>query len=410
MTNRQNFDYLLERYFQNQCTPEEKELLAKMIENADDEQLSSAIEKQWTSYKNTYRPLSPTESDEILAKIFEKAQTATIQPQGKRKRTIFMAAATVALLFFAGWAILYHAEQPSIVHIEKTIANDAQPGTNGAILTLANGRKIILDSAGNTIKKLPRQNGTNISLRDKQLVYHAPDGNDTSLTTYNTLSTPRGKTFQLTLSDGTKIWLNAASSIRYTVPFDAKERQVTVEGEVYFEVAKQLGKNGKTRVPFVVNVHSPQYAAPDAKIEVLGTHFNVNAYPGKDAFRATTTLLEGSVKIFSGKTGETVQIDPGMAATVDYSKNNTIQSEYVNVEDAVSWKNGLFNFHQVDLQTVLMDISRWYNVDIVYEGKIPNRVFWGKMQKSLYLSQVLTALEKMDVHFRIEGNKLYVMP
>lgn len=409
MTNRQIFDSLLKRYFQNRCSPEEKKRLAEIIENTDDETISSAIKKQWINYR-TPITLSRDEADEILLKIFEKARSEarqTEQPNTKRIRASVWAAASIVLLLCTGILVRYYVKNITASDTGKLVAADAKPGTNGAILILADGSKIVLDSIGNTVKKLPEQNGMKIQLKHKLLVYNAASGNkDTTSIAYNMLITPRGKTFQLTLPDGTNVWLNASSSIHYPVSFDEKARCVTVEGEAYFEVAKQMRKDGKSRVPFILNVHTSQFALPDTRIEVLGTHFNVNAYPEKNAVR--TTLLEGSVKIFSTGTGKAAQITPGMAAIV--SNGKTIQVEHVNAQDAIDWKNGLFNFNQSRLQNVLMDISRWYNVDIIYEGNIPDRVFWGKMQKSLYLSQVLSVLEKMNVHFRIDRNKLYVMP
>jgi transmembrane sensor len=296
-----------------------------------------------------------------------------------------MTAAAVVLLsvgLFRLWRT-YRAE--SIVQAPVVVV---APGGNRAVLTLAGGQKILLDSAATGV--LAEQGNTHVQkLGDGKLAYEAGGGaGATAAPLYNTLTTPRGGQYQLTLPDGTKVWLNAASSLTYPTVFTGGSRTVEMTGEAYFEVA-----HDKKR-PFMVK-------AGGQTIEDIGTQFNVNAYTDEPA--QVTTLLEGAVKV----DGHFLQ--PGEKATV--TGGGVVDVTKGDPEGAVAWKNGLFDFNDAGLQTVMRQLSRWYNVDVTYEGNIPTRQFQGMIGRSLTLNQVLKGLTKERVHYQIEeGNRLIITP
>ncbi len=230
------------------------------------------------------------------------------------------------------------------------------------------------------------QNGVTAKVVDGALVYEGK-GN---AVVYNTMSTPKGRQFQLTLPDGTKVWLNAASTIRYPTAFSGAERKVDITGEAYFEVTKGV-------TPFVVNADNR------AEITVLGTHFNVNSYSNEE--RLATTLLEGSVRVSKGNTSR--QIRPGEQALVTESVQVV---SGVNTAQVVAWKDGLFDFDGASLEQVMRQLERWYDIEVVYKGKVPNITFWGGITKDVALADLLTGLKRSEVNFKIEGRQLIVLP
>jgi ferric-dicitrate binding protein FerR (iron transport regulator) len=262
------------------------------------------------------------------------------------------------------------------------------PGKNGALLTLADGSQVSLDTISNGVIAL--QGGTTARLLNGQLVYEGKG----SEVMYNTMSTPRGRQFNLTLPDGTNIWLNASSSIRYPTVFTGSERKVEVQGEAYFEVAKNAV------MPFRVHVNGR------VNIDVLGTHFNVNAYANEE--QVNTTLVEGSVKV-NGRA-----ITPGQQAQVR-STSDGKTGEVTVVKDAdvakvMAWKNGLFNFENVRLEDAMRQLERWYDIEIVYENGIPNIELMGKLSKGVTLNELMNVLENLGVNAELKGRKLIIFP
>ncbi len=277
--------------------------------------------------------------------------------------------------------------------VKTTIANnknDVPPGTDKAILTLADGSTIQLNNSGS--KKIADQNGTAVNQQGAQLVYDATQASsiNRSVLSYNTLATKRGNQYQLVLPDGSHAWLNAASSIRYPIAFTGNERKVEITGEVYFEVAKNRA------IPFKVVANGMQ-------VEVLGTHFNINSY--EDEATIKTTLLEGAVKIVGGGKGSFLK--PGQQAQLTKEGDFKISND-VNTEVVIAWKDQIFQFESDDLKTIMRQISRWYDVEVVYEGNALNRHFTGMISRNKNLSEVLKMLELSDVHFRVEGKKVIV--
>nr|WP_255496288.1 FecR family protein [Mucilaginibacter sp. FT3.2] len=303
-----------------------------------------------------------------------------------------IAAAVIAFIFIstgAYYCLHNSAKDPLITKNKIRVKHDAEPGKNKAILTLDNGEKVVLDSAriGTLAKK------GNISIKkakDGQLIYTV-EGNDNSsagAVAYNTISTPRGGEYQVILPDGSKVWLNAASSLKFPTAFAANSRNVELTGEAYFEVAKNPSKS------FTVNVNT-------LDVKVLGTHFNINAYSDEDAIK--TTLLEGSVQLSSGNSVSLLKPDQqGIFA------RNKIQVIDVDAEKAIAWKKGIFEFNRCSIQDIMKQLSRWYDVEVVYTGKVSNDEFVGKIERSVKLSRVLHILELNHVHFKIEDKKIIV--
>ncbi|MBC9933108.1 FecR family protein [Chitinophaga qingshengii] len=277
----------------------------------------------------------------------------------------------------------------------KSAQHDIAPGKDGAILTLADGTQLVLDSLGEG--KVATQNGTQISLNNHALTYDASAATDG--TAHNTITTPKGRQYHVMLPDGTEVWLNAASSIQYPVAFKGRERRVKISGEVYFEVAS------KSWQPFIVETDQ-------MKLEVLGTSFNVNTYDDEKTIR--TTLLTGAVKVTPMHTHTTQQkvLVPGQTAVLN--KPEAAEGALLTVTETpdpgkiIAWKNGLFNFDGLDLYSVMRQLERWYNIEVQYIGKPENVIFKGKMHRNTNLSNVLEVLETMDVNFELKGNILYV--
>jgi ferric-dicitrate binding protein FerR (iron transport regulator) len=291
----------------------------------------------------------------------------------------------VGILFFE----YQHLEKNNQVATLKPQQNFVPAGTNKATLTLANGKKINLDDSHNGT--IAQQSGTLIQKHNGGLIAYLPvamqDVSDT-ITEYNTIETPMGGQYRLQLPDGTKVWLNAASSLKYPSSFKGKQRQVTLTGEGYFEVVHNA------RHPFIVKTATQT-------IQDIGTVFNVNAY--RDEPNSTTTLVEGAIQLVTGN--KKIILKPGQHAI---NQSNNIKVADADVETATAWKNGQLAFHHSDLQNVLRQISRWYNVEIAYQGKVPAITISGGVSRTADLSAILKMLQLSEVHFSQQGRKLII--
>lgn len=290
------------------------------------------------------------------------------------------------------WWMLTHNEKfPATTYKpEKPVENILAPGENRATLTLADGSKIVLDKARRGA--LAQQGPVKIiKLRNGELAYTAGRG-DTGEVLYNTVTTPKGGQYQLVLADGSKVWLNAASSLRFPASFAGNTRVVELTGEGYFEVAKNPSR------PFHVRLNGMD-------VQVLGTQFNVNGYQDETEMR--TTLLEGKVRVTSGHKNRVLR--PGEQCSVNEKGNVQVMAN-VNTDEAVAWKNGLFYFKSADIRTVLRQVSRWYDVDFVYQGKIKAH-FSGQISRNVNADELLKILELTGkVHFVVNGRKITVKP
>ncbi len=269
------------------------------------------------------------------------------------------------------------------------VKDDLPPGTNKAILTLANGKQIVLTGAANG--KIAAQGTAIINKTSNGQIVYTGTNNDDSAVIYNTTTTPRGGEYHLTLADGTNVWLNAASSITYPTTFNGSNRTVQISGEAYFEVAPDKRK------PFRVLTHGQT-------VEVLGTHFNINAYDDESAMK--TTLFEGSVKINKGD--QHALLKPGQQAIVSQTGSTVVVNDDFNADQVIAWKKGKFYFDYSEIQDVMRQIGRWYDVDILYQGKMPNKRLSGSFSKYMNASKALSILEYAGINFKIEGRQIIV--
>lgn len=394
-----NLTDLLMKHLQGSLSDSEQELLSQWLSQSernrslfgsinDEEQLRLLV----LSY---YQEEAEDNEAIILSKIRQKIGAVTpVRRIGVLRRWGWVAASVLLAVGIGGY-LLQNREKAVPVTAEKQA--DILPGREGAVLTLADGSQVVLDSLGNGV--VATQNGTQVLLKNGELAYTSGAGSAAAV--YNNLTTPKGRQFQLILPDGTKVWLNAASSLRYPTAFSGRSREVAVSGEVYFEVAKNA------ELPFIIHVNNQM------SIQVLGTQFNVNAYSNEAAIK--TTLVEGSLKIISGASaagGPFVVLQPGQQAQVgNVPAQQAIKVlKNADVDKAVAWKSGLFNFEDSGLEEVMRQVERWYDIEVIYEKGIPDIRFGGKLSNDVSLSGLLKSLEDSEVHFRIEGRKLIVLP
>lgn len=303
-------------------------------------------------------------------------------------------AAAAAILLLLGAALWLLRQQPKPTSAPTAQQQDIPaPATHRATLTLADGHHIDLDSAATG--RIALQGSSRVLKTDSgQLSYQSTKQPANLPPSYNTLTTPRGGQYRLLLPDGTKVWLNAASSITYPTAFTGRERNITLTGEAYLEVA------ANSRQPFILQTGK-------LSIEVLGTSFNVNAYT--DEPNITTTLAEGRIRLRHAQ--EETTLKPGEQASLPVSGGPIRVTPDADLAAALAWKNGLFAFQDADIPTLMRQLARWYNIDVQYEGTIPKRSFNGKIGRGLTLEQVLTGLTQSRIHYTIEpGRKLIIRP
>jgi transmembrane sensor len=309
------------------------------------------------------------------------------------KRLLRYASAAVVFLALSFGAISLIKK---ITHSDPSLAvqNDIAPGGNTAILTLANGKKIFLDKINKG--EILQQAGLRIIKTSKgQIVYEITNQkilqDNKGEAKLNTISTPNGGQYQVVLPDGTKVWLNSASNLKYPNYFSGSERLVELEGEAYFEVTKN--KQSPFRIKTTLQ-----------EIEVLGTHFNINAY--KDEPVLKTTLLEGSVMVSSAKSK--MILVPGQQARMDINTLETTTESKVDLDQIVAWKNGVFSFENEDLRSIMRQISRWYNVSVVFNGPLSEDKFFGEISRNSNLSQVIEILKLNNIRVTLSGKTISV--
>jgi transmembrane sensor len=393
MQTPQNLAELIQKYQAGTANQEELNSLTAWYHSFDDSKAEISVNEGIT--------------EQQLAERIKLRLLDTINERNKKTETRILksrqlgAAVIILILLFGGAAYLFFNQNTAILARDKKLSattrtvNDITPGGNKAILTLADGSVIILDSAASGI--LSTQGSIKIEKSDDGSLIYKLNGKivtEKDESFYNTIVTPRGGQYQITLSDGTKVWLNAASSIRFPVVFTGTERRVEVTGETYFEVAKNK------RLPFKVK-------ALGSEVEVLGTHFNINAYDDEASIK--TTLLEGKVKIslpFAAIQSANYLL-PGQQSDINKSGKIRIL-ENADTEEAVAWKNGRFQFKSADINSILRQISRWYDVDIIYKGST-NLHFTGQLTRNENVSKVFEMLALTgEIHYKIEGKKIIV--
>jgi len=389
--------YLFNSYYNKTATKQEIEELFQLLHTTSDDELAAVISEAWDSLQIEESLFKSDKSLEILKRILptgaavNNLEEEAIVNNGMKWSSIFSKSLAAAILIFISVGT-YFWLRPVPEPKAKMVSNvfhDAPPGGNRATLTLANGKIIILDSVQNGIIVKMANFEVN-KTKDGQLVYHVVE-NNTQRPGFNTLSTPRGGQYQVVLPDGSKVWLNAASSIKFPSVFRGKIREVELKGEAYFEVAKNAA------MPFKVK-------SAHAQIEVLGTHFNVRAYDDEKAMK--TTLVEGAVKITSGNS--TNVLKPGDQAVLNGDNGMKVIND-VDAELETAWKNGLFQFKDADIEEIMRQAALWYNLNISFEGEIPKRYFTGKISRNVKASEFLNMLNYTGVKFRIEGGNIIVM-
>lgn len=413
LSSNERYQELAEKWLNNTISPQESEEFLQWYNSGQD--------------SDVYIPRDYAEGDQDLKKrIFAEISQSISEPissSSYRIQSWFAAAAVIIAVFAAGLYFSSETKETKQYVANKVISepkttpplrrespvsevegqksvmiNDIEAGENKAILTLGDGSKIILDDAKNGV--LANQGGNSVlKAAEGEVIYSFlsevkdPQTEDLNAPViYNTIETPKGGKFQIKLPDGSKVWLNAASSLRFPTVFNGSKRQVELKGEAYFEVSPDKSKI------FEVNTRNQV-------VQVLGTHFNINAY--LDEPTVNTTLLEGSVRVSDLRTNISQLLKPGEQSQLSE------QMEVINLKntnEAVAWKEGYFQFDEADIKTVMRQIERWYDVSVVYEGDLPNYRFGGEIERNLSLLQVLKVLEKTKVHFRLEGREVIVMP
>jgi transmembrane sensor len=374
-----------------------KALLEKYKIDDLSEEEKALVEKWLFKYQHEGADLSDEAIDAIQREVW--AQLQVINKPIKTKLIWPRMVAAACLLFTLGTGlILYLSKDGSKqIQIAKTIGSDIIPGGNKAILTLASGKRISLTDAGQG--ELAKQPGIRISkTSDGQLVYQVSE--DIAYVSgeinYNTVETPRGGQYQVNLPDGSRVWLNAATVLKFPLSFSGlNERKVELKGEAYFEVEKDVQK------PFIVQ-------SDGQLIKVLGTHFNVCSYD--DEPNTKTTLLEGSVKVevLNSSGNDSQVLVPGQQAQTS-SKSNHIRVANVDVQAETSWKSGFFSFEDAPIEIIMKQIARWYDVDVIYKDNLAGKTVWGSITRYSDVSKILYILEKTGkIHFKIEGRRIIV--
>ncbi|MEC5145344.1 FecR domain-containing protein [Chitinophaga sp. 212800010-3] len=376
--------------------PEITDLLEKYKNGTITEEELAILETWYLKWNPEPMDISPEELESLKEEVWYSLDQEEAKPGTWRPWKQLAAAAAVFLfmtsaLYFLG---IRHVNGPGSTdtHTLRSLAGEFKPGGNRATLTLSNGQQIVLKEAQKG--KLAEDASVDINkAADGELVYDRPKQQGSAQPVLNILSTPRGGQYHLTLSDGTQVWLNAASSITYPVAFKGQERSVTVSGEVYFEVAHQEEQ------PFKVHTGRQE-------ITVLGTHFNVKAYP--DDPDISTTLLAGSVRVTNTATGTTGVLKPGQQIRM-MNAGGPMDISLVHAEDIISWKNGYFLFDNQNIRSVMKVISRWYDVDIEYKDILGNERFGGTFSRTSNMQEILANLERIGhVHFQLFPGKVVV--
>lgn len=391
---------LIQKILDEVASPEEIANFREMLQGMDQQEYARWID----AYLDRAKAIAPADGDKwrdtrslevLLQRINEQRAGVHFL------RTTWFRYAAAVLLIVAGIGVFYtfYRNSPSdtrVVRNTPSLPVDVAPASDKAVLTLSNGQQVQLNNgASETIKDgaLPIEN------KNGRLVYNGGEagiqgqtGNAADVAV-NTMTTPNGGLYKLTLADGTKVWLNAASSITYPVAFAGAHRKVSITGEVYFEVAKDEKR------PFIVDVNGK------STVEVLGTSFNINSYTNEEAVK--TTLLEGSVRV--SKAGQSALLTPGGQAVVANSGPGITVKTNADVDQAMAWRNGLFTFNNADLPSVTRQLERWYDIKVVYLGKVPEIILKGKMYRNVNLSDVLEFLKTSGVATRMEGKTLIVL-
>ncbi|OQP52659.1 hypothetical protein A4H97_25405 [Niastella yeongjuensis] len=399
--------YLFQRYFNKTASQDERKELADLIsDDHNKNRFMQLMSETWEHYQNDGDWITASASDAMLKHILAKEETSEVPVKRIAWPRLAAAAAVLIIIAGAAWFIINNNKKETPAAIQE-LAQDAAPGSYKAQLTLADGSHITLDSAA--LGQLAKQGNTTVINKAGELLYK-PEGGDQSII-YNTITTNRGETYSFSLADGSKVWLNSASTVRFPVAFTGADRRIEITGEVFVKVAKD-----KTH-PFIVS-------ASGMEVKALGTEFNVNAYGDEGGVSAT--LVEGSVSVgrrpayAKASAGEaegreekakeedqSVILKPGEQVSVTQSSQLS-QPVQVQIEEVIGWKDGFFHFESAELPAILRQFARWYDIEVVYEGPVTKRKFFTIVQRSSTLKNVLALLQDNNINYKIEGKKLIV--
>ncbi|WP_316839338.1 FecR family protein [Pedobacter gandavensis] len=388
----ERFPYLFEQYYHKKASAAEVEELMNLIHSGGfDQKLQEQIDWHYKNFKPVQSPFSSIQEDRILHTVLNvKTPAKQMKIAGAKKLwTRLSIAASIVLCM----GISFYAYQTySYKKGQELAASLIGPGTHKARLVLSNGQVILLDTLKNGSQTL--EAGIQITkTKDGQLIYKINDQQGRNASLINTIETPRGGQYQVQLPDGTAVWLNAASSLKYSGAFKDKKREVTLSGEAYFEVAHRANQ------PFLVHTQNQV-------VEVLGTHFNINAYPDEET--QVTTLLQGMVKTSSKS--KALILKPGQQSVLN-QKRAELKMEEADTETVMAWKNGDFIFKDEDLASVMKKVERWYDVDVVFQDVDPKTIkLGGWVSRSKNISAVIKIIEPIaGIQIKIEGRRVTVM-
>ncbi|OJV14968.1 MAG: iron dicitrate transport regulator FecR [Dyadobacter sp. 50-39] len=383
----QRLQALFDRYYAGQATPAEQEELMRHIRAGQhDQAIEEGMKRNW---------LQSADAPPFFDAARSRHMLGSILASGRQRRHWTMriwvryAAVAAVLAVVAGMWVMRRGTFGNLPETKATIARDVAPGGNKALLTLADGKGIELDRVGSGL--VAREGNTEITKQEDGLVVYNSRPSAPAVAGFNKVSTPRGGQYKVQLPDGSKVWLNASSSIRFPSVFPASERRVAITGEAYFEVTKDRAR------PFTVSFNG-------SEVQVLGTRFNVMAYA--DERVSKTTLVEGSVSVRS-KSGKAL-LRPGQQASL--LPGGDIQTAFKPVEEAVAWKEGMFYFKNAGVRDVMRQLSRWYDVEVTYRGEVPVREFTGRVSRQVNLSELVGMLRYAGVNCRLENNAIVIEP
>lgn len=378
-------------------TDEEKQWLLWYLDTTDTSHLKDLMHRRFNVNLQQPDNKDVKPSFSMLENIHERIDADISKPRVISLWVKKIAAASVIIFLMAGSFIWWKMNRSDGTSgLQSSLQNNNDSGnhiiqkTSKAVLTLADGSTILLQDAQNG--NLVRQGNTEVMKLNGKLSYHASVSSGEDVL-FNSIATPRGGQYEVVLPDGSEVWLNAESFIRFPTAFTGSERRVEIEGEAFFKVIKNEA------MPFIVKV-------PNGEVQVLGTHFNIMAYKEEELLK--TTLLEGAVKFVSGNKYTTLK--PGQQSQLARNGKVNIKNG-VNVNEVVAWKNGLFHFERAGIKTIMRQLSRWYNVEVIYENPRLDELFYASIPRKTDLPMALKVLELTGkVHFKTEGKKIIVMP
>lgn len=387
---------LLRLFADDKATAGEMREMLRLLQTDEGEKILESVIMEMRHDTDDSFSTTAVDWDNLWSKIHQ----STIQPKAPvyKMKWVYRAAAVILIIGAGVFYINSNSKkaEPKTSSIQEVRNDDVLPGTKKAILTLANGSQIVLDDASSG--KIAQEGNSQITKGVNGELIYVETGEPVKEVLYNTVNTQRGGEYKLILPDGSAVWLNAVSSIRYPIAFTGKDRMVEITGEAYFEVTEDK------RRPFRVLINS-QSGSRDKEVTVLGTDFNINAYTDEQSIK--TTLLNGRVKVINGSSSTFIK--PGQQT--EFIKNGKIKViNDANVAEAVAWKEGRFEFNDADLKSILRQVMRWYDVEVVYQGNMPDRYFTATISRHKTLSGLLNILKQSDVDIKLEGNRLIVRP